>query len=292
MTIFSPKNSNPQDFYDVGTITENIKWLEEYNNRYQAAIHGLWEEYQEPDSRNGIKILLERLIHHNQDDRYSAVDYLINVIIEKKFTPENTRILATSDGSESDGSAAGLYQFKSELSRINTDWTEKNLIPTFESFFSHPIPCHIKNIIIFDDFIGSGKTIINKVNEFITKTDDKDILKIKICVFSYVGMKFGIEYAKKELDIQIYCPLELIKGISDHDNSNQENLESIVLKMEKNLYKKWKKLKLQDFSLGYKKSETLYSLYRSNCSNNVFPIFWWPKDSNGKHRTTLFHRMK
>lgn len=292
MTIFSPKNSNPQDFYDVGTITENIKWLAKYNDRYQAAIHGLWEEFQEPDSRNGIKILLERLIHHDQDDRHSAVDYLINVIEEQKFTPENTLFLPTSDGKEIDGSTAGLYPFKSELSRIDSNWTEKNLLPSFESFFSQPKPCHIKNIVIFDDFIGSGKTIVKKVKQFVQSMNNQKISNIKIYVFSYVGMKFGIDYAKKELDIQIYCPLKLEKGISDHDDSNQENLKSIVLNMEKNLHKKWKRLNLQSFSLGYEKSETLYSLYRSNCSNNVFPIFWWPKSSNGKHRTTLFNRMR
>ncbi|ABZ75090.1 hypothetical protein Shal_0515 [Shewanella halifaxensis HAW-EB4] len=289
MTIYTPRNSIESDFYEVGDLQAQISWLND--PRYEKGLHGLLEEYKSPEERQALMILFERFIHHEQRDRLDAVDYLVEVIQTKGFTHEDTLLVATSDGKESDGSTAGLYNFKEALSQIDQHWKEKNLVPSlaesFDKFKNH----NIKNVVIFDDFIGSGKTIVKKVNEFRQEMRNRDILHVKIYVFSYVGMKFGVKHATQKLSIEIFCPLQLQKGISDYKNSNPEILKSTVLGMENKLGKNWKKLQLQDFKLGYKESESLYQLFRSNCSNNVFPIFWWPKNVSKKHRVTIFNRL-
>ena len=74
----------------------------------------------------------------------------------------------------------------------------------------------MKNIVVFDDFIGSGKTIVNKVNTLKAEMNNRGQKQRKYFVFSFVGMKFGVEYARDELGIDIYCHTELTKGIVDH----------------------------------------------------------------------------
>lgn len=289
MTLYTPKNSSESDFYEVGDLVNQIPWLND--RRYEKGLHGLLEEYQSHEEREALITLLERFIHHEHRDRLDAVDYLADIINKKKFTHQDTLFIATSDGKESDGSTAGLYNFKSALAELGQYWKEDNLVPSLNMSFERCTSCHIKNVVIFDDFIGSGKTIVKKVNEFREEMKARNVLHIKIYIFSYVGMKFGVEYAAQELDLDIYCHLLLQKGISDYTASNPEGLMSTVQDMESKLGNKWKKLKLRDFSLGYKQSEALYQLYRSNCSNNVFPIFWWGKDALKKHRVTLFNRL-
>lgn len=290
MTICTPIASTEPDFYEVGALTTKFSWLND--QYYEKGLHGLWKEYQAPEDRQVLMILLERFIHHEHRDRLHAIDYLAEIIQKKKFTYLDTLFVATSNGKELDGSTAGLYSLKSALAEIGEDWKEDSLVPSLEMSFDKCGSCHRKNVVIFDDFIGSGKTIVNKVNKFRQEMRLRNISHLKIYIFSYVGMKFGIEHAEQELDIEIYCPLQLLKGITDYEDSNQDDLKDTILTMENKLGKKWKRLKLQDFSLGYKKSETLYQLYRSNCSNNVFPIFWWPKDISGMHRVTLFKRLR
>jgi hypothetical protein len=290
MTIITPKAGTESDFYEVESLKTEFPWLN--NRQYEKGLLGLLDEYKTTQDRQALKILFERFTHHVQDDRFSAVDYLVEVIQAKKFTRTDTLFVATSDGKESDGSATGLYDFKPELAKLAQGWTEDNLVPSLELSFDKSESCHIKNIVIFDDFIGSGKTIVKKVNEFTNEMKLRGILHLKIHIFSYVAMKFGIEHAEKELGIEIHCPIKLLKGISEYTNENQQMLTETILAMENNLGKKWNRLKVKDFSLGYKKSEALYQLFRSNCSNNVFPIFWWPKSASGEYRVTLFNRLR
>ena len=290
MTIITPKVSTESDFYEIGHLKTQFQWLNK--RKYEKGLLGLLGEYKTIQDRQALKLLLERFTHHEPDDRFSAVDYLINVIQAKGFKPIDTLFVATSDVDESDGSTVGLNAFKPELEELNQGWEEKNIVPSLELSFKKSENCHIKNVIIFDDFIGSGDTIVKKVNKFIQEMKSRNILKIKVYIFSYVGMKFGIEDAERLLGIEIHCPIKLLKGISEYTNDNQKQLTETILAMESKLAKNWNRLQVQKFSLGYKQSETLYQLYRSNCSNNVFPIFWWPRNVSGEHRVTLFNRLR
>jgi hypothetical protein len=290
MTIITPKVATESDFYEINALKTEFPWLN--NRRYEMGLLGLLDEYRTTEDRQALKVLFGRFTHHVYDDRLHAVDYLVEVIQAKKFEPINTLFVATSDGNESDGSTSGLYAFKPELAQLGQGWKEENLIPSLELSFDKSESCHVKNVVIFDDFIGSGKTIVKKVNSFTQEMKLRNILNIKVYVFAYVGMKFGIEHAEGELGIEIHCPIKLLKGISEYKSDNQQELTDTILAMESKLAKKWNKLKMQEFSLGYKKSEALYQLFRSNCSNNVFPIFWWPKKSSGEHRVTLFNRLR
>ena len=241
MTIYTPQVNSQEDFYAVGDLKNEITWLSK--PRYEKALLGLWAEYPKTQDRNAIVRLLRRLTHHTADERFEAVDFLVDVIKIKEFKSQDTLIVSTSDGSDSDGSTAGLYLFKDPLATFDDNWSENNLKPTFEESYEFIENGDFKNIIIFDDFIGSGKTIINKVTEFEEEMRSRNISDINISIFSFVGMKFGIEHIKEKCIHDIYCPVQLLKGISDYDDDNDE-LKKTVLEMEENLQKKHNNLKL------------------------------------------------
>ena len=288
MSIRTPKLSSRTDFYEVSDFIDEIKWLK--NHDYNKAILELWSEYTSVEERSAIMTLLYRLTHHTIENRHEAVDYLVKIITEENLQPTDTLIIATSDGTDSDGSIANLHLFKAPLAKY--DWSERNLKPTFCASYDELKKGAVKNVIIFDDFIGSGKTIKDKIVEFEEEMAYQNINNINILIFSFVGMEFGIEYAEKYCDKKIYCHTKLKKGISEYHDEHKTDFINTVEGMERKLKSDWKGLKLRDFRLGYKGSETIYQYYLSNCSNNVFPIFWWPKAKYGVNRITLFNRLR
>lgn len=286
--MYTPKLNSEDDFYSLKDLTKNIPWLNDLH--YEKRIYGLWNEFKLDSERKVLITLLSRFIHHEQGDRYSSLDYLIQKLSEHNLTPDSTILVATSSGNEVDGSLKGLYDFKAELAGFDSNWKETNFIPSIEKSYEVIHRGRVKNVVVFDDFIGTGKTIINKVNQLKTEIERRRITGIKYFIISYVGLQFGVEHAEEELSIDIYCHLKLKKGISDFDDS--ENIKNIVLNMESQLKNRWNKLNLSTFSLGYNNSEALYQLYRSHCSNNVLPIFWWKYNHKGDFRLPLFNRLR
>ncbi|EKB21720.1 hypothetical protein [Aeromonas veronii] len=286
--IRTEKNSNPEDFYKVGDVIERIPWLND--PLYAKGVHSLWEEFSDEAQRLVLQVLLERFTHHYHQDIYRSVDDLIDFVYKEGGNHKNSVIIGTATGMDSDGAMHGLYYFKNPLAKKNIGWGERNIVPVFSFACEKCKSEKVKNIFVFDDFIGSGNTLVKRINEL------KEFLELRaspfnIFVISFAGMEFGIQNLISSTGVEVYCPLILKKGISEYDSSDRDSMKETVLGMEKKLGSKWKKLKIDAFSLGYKQSETLYAVYRGNCSNNVFPIFWWPRNNSGGKRVTLFDRL-
>ncbi len=127
----------------------------------------------------------------------------------------------------------------------------------------------IKNnqqIILVDDFIGTGETTISAVN-YLLKTNLL-LKKQDISVLTIVIQKSGLEVLARE-GINVFYSISVGKGISDkHSGDEMEKRINIMSKIEDRL----KGLK-PDFRFGYKQSEALVSMERT--PNNTFPIFWY-----------------
>ena len=140
----------------------------------------------------------------------------------------------------------------------------------------------MKQIILVDEFIGSGITLIKRL-EYLQKNSDLNDCQIKCCFMA--GMESTINYIRNDLAVEIFCPLVLKKGISEKYETN-ESLERI--KNMKMIETKLDQLS-EKYSLGYNQAEALYSAegVDFNTPNSVFPIFWWPKANNSDRKTIL-----
>lgn len=115
-------------------------------------------------------------------------------------------------------------------------------------------------ILLVDDFIGSGTSVLECVE------DINKYKKVKIEVLVMAGMEEGIEKVESK-GIKVYSDYVLGKGISDFYKA-QELFEkvSVMQAIEKRLNVK------DGYSFGRYKSESLICFRRA--ANNTFPVFW------------------
>jgi hypothetical protein len=102
-------------------------------------------------------------------------------------------------------------------------------------------------------------------------------------------MESSKEIFEKESD-EFFCTAWLKRGISDYyQGTDQVNALRDMIRLEAELSQKYSGHTMP--SLGYGKSEALYSLAGGNAPNNVFPVFWWPTNKKGLRRETLLRRL-
>ncbi|MDF3821727.1 hypothetical protein P3G55_17615 [Leptospira sp. 96542] len=285
MSILSPK-LDPQTFNDIYGLIKKNSWLEDL----QSQLIELWNFCEYKEESDLLIELIDRFKILDLRDLNELGKNLYEKTVEFNLPVGSTYLTATAEKGELDGSAFGLDLIKNKFPSAigwKTHHFSSNLVD-----FAHKVPAG-SSVILFDDFIGSGKTIIRKINYFLNKLKERNIQIKKIYIFSFAALEEGILNIKSQHQIEIYVPIILKKGITDFNNSiDTKKKINTMLNLEKKLKPTFSKLKLEDHSLGYKKSEALYTISGKNCPNNVFPIFWWPLDFQNNARSTLFTRLR
>ncbi len=214
----------------------------------------------------------------------SIAEYIIK---ESKFTEAETQIAAITFDDEADSSQKILDQIKMPLFRKG--WSNIKTVNRYGAIKKN-YDRGYKQIILIDEFIGSGQTLLNRIKQL--KNDIKEDFEIKICFIA--GMDYAIKLIE-EAGYEIFCPLKLPKGIRERfiDKSLDEAINSMI-EIEETLAPNINEHALTTYSFGYNTAEALYSLEgcQGNTPNSVFPIFWWPRHKNGKERNTLLTRFQ
>jgi hypothetical protein len=199
----------------------------------------------------------------------------------------DTWIVAVANADEVDGSTAGLQKLKNKVIPYES-WHARFLsnIPSAAAKIQNG-----QNIVLFDDFIGSGKKMGRKI-AWITKIlQERGIEKFNVFCACFSGMKFGIQHLNDESGVPIFSHISLNRGISENYPTEEAKVAlKLMAEIEENLAPKYRGKQLTEYMLGYEKSEALYCAANDNCPNNVFPIFWWPLRSNEKPFKTLLRR--
>lgn len=210
-----------------------------------------------------------------------------SIIFDSGFKEETTIVASITADDSADSSQKVLDYIKVPL--FKGGWSNVITVNRFND-----IPKHIlkgrTEIILTDEFIGSGKTIFHRLRS--TNGWPKTTFKIKFCFIA------GMDYAIKKVESQgyeVFCPLRLPKGISERYGETQAN--SAIKKMkelENKLAQQINTYDLSKYSLGYDNTQALYSLESclGNTPNSVFPLFWWPKYTNDIPRNTLLTRVE
>tara|TARA_R110001583_G_scaffold195273_2_gene371352 strand:+ start:5704 stop:6579 length:876 start_codon:yes stop_codon:yes gene_type:complete len=280
-----------EQYNDIKRVVDLNGWLNVFD-RYESFTE-LWCFCDEPDQNALVEELIGRF-HYIDENMQFDMEKAVAKKIEEEWglIPTNTIITSTSEDGEVDGGAWAMQQLKNKLS-IKLGWKENNLFSSI-GIASHNILPY-STIVLIDDFTGSGKTLVNKVNYIKKIIKQKNIKEVLIKVVAFAAM----EKAKVNIttnavpELDFFSPLVMSKGISSY-YSGKECIakKNLMTKLEYKLSDKFNYMSKSDYKFGFKKSEALFQRGAGNCPNNVFPIFWWPKLKDENFRSTLFKRIK
>ncbi len=206
------------------------------------------------------------------------------IVKDSNFDVDTTQVVATAYDNEADSSQAILQSLKVLLAKKG--WGKVQTVNTIGKCVKNK---KLFQVILVDEFVGSGTTIVNRIN-WLKKNVTENII-IKCCFIA--GIEFGLKKIERDCNIEIYCPLILKRGMTDFFDTDQlEKYHNIMLELENKDCHRLHEDKFQNYSLGYNKAEALYSAegISGNTPNSVFPIFWWPLDKQGNKSQRILSR--
>lgn len=254
----------------------------------EALYHLLFTECDTDPKRKLIVELLDRFTHITES-KYSEIirKFAEDIITIPGISDETTIVTATAADSGSDSSQRVLYDLKLILEE--NQWRKYKHINQYGAAYRtyKASPSH-NNIVLIDEFIGSGRSAIGRVNAIKRQFSDAGVVDYKIYVRSLAAMEQGIK-ALTDANIDAHAQVLLRKGISDYSTGAEiETQLNLMRDLEGNLSLKYEDREMP--SLGYGEAESLYTRDGGNTPNNVFPIFWWPFVRDGSSRKVLLNR--
>lgn len=274
---------NKDEYKKLINLYMNQRWLVDKKD----ALNDLFALGDDQTSKNLIYSLLERFKYISNDSYClllnEITDYIIN---DSGFEKEKIQLLSLTYEDETDSSQKILYDVTNHL--YAKGWRNIKTVNVFGKAIKAYNKLGKTQIIAIDEFIGSGKTLRVR-HDWISKNIGGEFEIVYIFVA-------GIEQSISELleeGINIICPLQLKKGISEYYNGEELIVkQDKMLDLELKLAQKINDKELYTYSFGYGDAQALYSLEENNGNtpNSVFPIFWWLKDKEEKERNTLLSR--
>lgn len=273
-------------FEVIFPLSQKHPWL---NDKVENLTALLFEECDTDIKRALLISLLHDFTYLSNETFMSHVVRLAKLMTQMPgLTDSNTQIVAMSSDSFADSAQQVLYALKPIFEYLG--WRKHLLINAHGKSlkeFQRKNNEH-KNLILIDEFIGTGNTAKNQVTTLRRVYADKGINDINISVFGVAGTSAGLELLKSH-NINVTVAVELGKGISDkYEGEDREEKLKLMIALESILSDSYAGRDMPQ--LGYGKSEALYAREYGNTPNNVFPIFWWRFLKDNTERKTLLTR--
>jgi hypothetical protein len=244
-------------------------WLQ--RSRYSRPITNLFDEC---DSTEHIWIVgkLIQDFHFIDSERY--VDEVTNManVIENVWglSPNDTLVTAICDSTKPDGSQSVIRTLEVSLPR---SW-KASIHNNINVAFSEPK----KNIVLVDDFVGSGGKLSPKIDRLLSNLKSKGY-EPTLYLLILAGMKSGLDVLHTVVSGNLYCPIIMTKAISDNISDPLERAKAVdaMLELEQKILPVTpfpRKDKFKEYNFGYMLSEAIFCVETLNIPNNVFPIFW------------------
>lgn len=260
------------------------EWLSNRAIAFSELMHEFCSNEQETDL---LCDLLRRHIHLRQDEFATHLESIPNQIVNEWKLPEDeTQVVATTTDRSPDSGQLVIQSLKPLF--VQCGWTKPKLAnrqtAVLELIEQRP------NVVIVDDFSGTGNTIVNVIQDIRRRCDQKGVAHPRSV---YVCLVAAMEAAVATIESEgatVFAPIKLKKGINDYF-AGQDLTDSIacMLELESRLAPKVHNRKLPSF--GWGQAEALFSIDRQNTPNSVFPVFWWPETIDKRNRYTLLVRM-
>lgn len=277
----SEKQIDKDTFRHLMDLCLRYSWLQ----TRPEALYELWMLADSDVQKDLIDFLLNNFRVVENDTLSTAADEMARKVNGNWELPQDkTVISAVCDDTKPDGSQFILQVLKNKFAY---PWREQQFYNSITHGVNN-IP-QDGNIVLVDDFIGTGDTISRKVKYVNRVVSDKKKGNVRIYILTLAAMRFS-ESLIRDISADYFSAFWQLKGITE---STEEPLRtkyiSAMEDMEKKLEKEIRGKKIPNF--GYKRSEALFCIGDLNVPNNVFPIFWWPCYEGGLPRDTLFRRI-
>lgn len=276
---------NRDKFRLIFQLSKMQPWI---SRKYDALENLLWVECDDEDKRELILELLYRFNHISARKYSKHIQSVAKKIVnDKHLSDESTQLVAMAADSNADSSQYLLYGLKPIMEQLG--WRKYKQVNSFgSSYRTYKKNSKLKNIVLIDEFVGSGQTVLGRVKSLREVYENAGIKDIHIIVKVIASTRQGLDAVLKE-SIDIDAEIILDKGISDfYDAATVKDKLNTMLALESTLLEVYETRKLP--SMGYGGTECLYVRDEGNTPNSVFPIFWWPFLKSGDQRKTLLTR--
>lgn len=268
-------------------IYEVISTQRELLNGKFDALSELYRMCDSEDQLNLVTSLLKRFDYVDANRYTYLLDQMADYIYNIGYPEKEKAITAITIKKDADSSQEILQHIKVVLGiKFGHRVLDSNLLNEENLSRNYQLGC--KHFIAIDEFAGTGSTIVERFNRF--KKLNLKHATIEFCIMS--GMEDALIHVQnKGIRIKIFNMLR--KGISEYYPTEEiPSKLNYMYALERKLAEKIHKIKLEDHSLGFRQSESLYYKFLGNVPNNVFPIFWWKEYAGNKTRKTLFTRVQ
>ncbi|WP_433690152.1 phosphoribosyltransferase-like protein [Pseudomonas monteilii] len=277
-------NKIPYEFlHDMLDIFEHQSWTKELTHE----LTDLWNLCEKREEQELLKSLIKDFCIFDAKMEKQAQIAIDDKVQELGLKPKSTWIVGAANRSEIDGSSAALQRLKNKIEPCE-EW---------HSRFLPNIPEAVEKVkegqtvILFDDFIGSGKKMVDKGTWLRKLLATKEVNEFKMIYMSLSAMKFGLDRIVKDTGCEAFAHNILQKAISEkHPPAQAAVLIETMRKIESRLDETYRQKSIKEYSLGFGESEALYCAENDNCPNNVFPVFWWPRLKSGTPFKTILRR--
>lgn len=264
-----------ENFFFSVSLQLRYRWLWERSNKLDDTIEKVVKPVD--GAKRMFAKLIRRFRYVNLVQSQECVNAIARHIKETWSCDQNTTLImpvCTKSSKRPDGSYKMVYDLRSALG----GWNNEMLLNYFDANDTHiAFGC---NVILCDDFIGSGSTMEKRINWIKTKMSPN----AKLYVVSLACMREAKESILDKKGVYAFSPIWLDKGIKD------ESGDAIMLRMEALLSPKYQNEDLVKCTLGYGKVGSLYFNEDYRIPNNVYPIFWWGYLADGRALNSLFLR--
>lgn len=269
-------------FKIIYTLSQDQPWL---NEKIEVLTHLLSTECKNQIQHDLILELISRFKYLTHKDFATELMNLAESIVTDDIDAKNTQILAMTADSKPDSGQFVIYGLKPIFQQLG--WADFLAITNFQKsfkYFKNNGKQHT-NIVLVDEFIGSGTTVLSRVNRLKRLYLENGFKNIIIKVKVLVANSFAIKMLRKQ-GIDVEAMILINRGISDYyKDSELINALNAMDALENDLLPKYKEIDLP--KLGFGQAESLYARDGGNTPNSVFPVFWWPFYKDTTIRETL-----
>lgn len=272
-----------EKFNTVFTLLARQPWL---GAKHQELVHMLFDECQCDRSREMLINIVSGFFYLSGDQYNCALESLAQEIVAQENYQSTTQVVAMAVDSGTDSSQEVLYNLKFVFPKLG--WLDFKGVSLSTAAYRTYTKTQRNNIVVVDDFLGSGQTVINRHKLITAQFKDNGVadytLSFKVLVSTRAGLK-----AVRDAGIDITAQHEICKAIDDcYPEQEAAEYRALMLALEDGLSKEYDGRAIPN--LGFNGAQAAFCRERANTPNSVFPIFWWPLKRNLDARITILHR--